>query len=110
MISTAPLHLTADSFAAAVATSHDRPVLVDFWAPWCGPCKAQAPILDRLASSIGERAVIAKLDMDEAPDAAGQFNVRSIPTLIVFRHGKEAARFVGAQSAATLAAALEAAA
>ena len=110
MTTTTPLHLTAVSFAAAVATSYDRPVLVDFWAPWCGPCKAQAPVLDQLANSVGERAVIAKLDVDEAPDAAGQFNVRSIPTLIVFRHGKEAARFVGAQSAATLAAALDAAA
>lgn len=110
MISTLPLHLTADSFTAAVATSYDRPVLVDFWAPWCGPCKAQAPILDQLANSVGERAVVAKLDVDEAPGAAGQFNVRSIPTLIVFRHGKEAARFVGAQSATTLSAALDAAA
>jgi thioredoxin-like negative regulator of GroEL len=63
-----------------------------------------------LANTIGERAVVAKLDVDEAPAAAAQFNVRSIPTLIVLRHGKEAARFVGLQSAATLAAALDAAA
>ncbi|MBC8009897.1 MAG: thioredoxin [Burkholderiales bacterium] len=104
------LHLTADSFAAAVATSHDRPVLVDFWAPWCGPCKAQAPILDQLANSVGERAVVAKLDVDDAPEASAQFNVRSIPTLIVLRHGREVARFVGVQTAATLTAALAAAA
>lgn len=104
------LHLTADSFTNAIASSHDRPVLVDFWAPWCGPCKSQAPVLDQLANSVGERAVITKLDVDEAPEAAAQFNVRSIPTLIVLRHGTETARFVGTQSAATLAAALAAAA
>ena len=104
------LHLTASSFANAVASSHDRPVLVDFWAPWCGPCKAQAPILDQLAGAVGQSAVITKLDVDEAPEAAAQFNVRSIPTLIVLRHGKETARFVGTQSSAILAAALAAAA
>lgn len=104
------LHLTADSFANAVASSHDRPVLVDFWAPWCGPCKSQAPVLDQLANSVGERAVVTKLDVDEAPEVAAQFGIRSIPTLIVLRHGREAARFVGTQSAATLAAALDAAA
>lgn len=104
-----PVHLTADSFAAAVATSTERPVLVDFWAPWCGPCRAQGPILDQLAASEAGRAVIAKLDVDEAPEVAERFGVRSIPTLLVLRHGAEVARFVGVQSAASLSAALAAA-
>lgn len=102
MTSTLPLHLTDDSFASALAASNDRPVLVDFWAQWCGPCKAQAPILDQVAAAQGERAVIAKLDVDEAPQTAEAHGVRSIPTLLVFRHGREVARLVGLQSAAAL--------
>ena len=109
MTTTLPLHLTTDSFPAAVATSDDRPVLVDFWAPWCGPCRAQGPILDTLAASEGDRSVIAKLDVDEAPGVAETFGVRAIPTLLVLRRGREVARFTGIQSAATLSAALAAA-
>ncbi len=109
MITTLPLHLTSESFPAAVATSDERPVLVDFWAPWCGPCKAQGPILDSLAAAEGGRSVIAKLDVDEAPEVAGTFGVRAIPTLLVLRRGREVARFTGIQSAATLSAALAAA-
>lgn len=109
-MSTSPLHLTAESFGNAVATSHDRPVLVDFWAPWCGPCRAQAPILDQLAASTGDSAVIAKLDVDEAPEIAERFGIRSIPTLLVLRNGTEVKRFVGLQSASDIGAALTAAA
>lgn len=110
MTTTLPLHLTADSFANAVASSNDRPVLVDFWAQWCGPCKAQGPILDQVAAAQGDRAVIAKLDIDDAPEVAEALGVRSIPTLLVFRHGREVARLVGLQSAAALNNALSAAA
>lgn len=110
MTSTLPLHLTADSFAAALGTSQDRPVLVDFWAPWCGPCKAQGPILEQVAAAQGDRVVIAKLDVDEAPEIAEAHGVRSIPTLLVFRHGRETARLVGLQSASALNAALSGAA
>lgn len=110
MTTTLPLHLSADSFANALATSNDRPVLVDFWAQWCGPCKAQSPILDQVAAVQGDRAVIAKLDVDEAAEVAAAHGVRSIPTLLVFRHGREVARLVGLQSAAALNSALGAAA
>jgi thioredoxin 1 len=110
MTATLPLHLTSASFATAVATSNERPVLVDFWAQWCGPCKAQAPILDQVAAAQGDRAVIAKLDVDEASEVAEAHGVRSIPTLLVFRHGREVARLVGLQSAAALNNALGAAA
>lgn len=110
MNTSAPLHLTAESFDNAVATSHDRPVLVDFWAAWCGPCKAQSPILDQLAAATADRAVIAKLDVDEAPEIAERFGIRSIPTLLVLRNGTEVSRLVGLQSASALDAALAAAA
>ena len=110
MTTTLPLHLTADSFANALVTSNDRPVLVDFWAQWCGPCKAQSPILDQVAAAQGDRAVIAKLDIDEASEVTEAHGVRSIPTLLVFRHGREVARLVGLQTAAALSNALGAAA
>lgn len=109
-LDSSPLHLTAQSFADALAVSHERPVLVDFWAVWCGPCKAQSPVLDQMASAFGGKAVVAKVDVDEAPDVAAGCNVRSIPTLVVLRGGREVARFVGLQSAAALSAALVAAA
>jgi thioredoxin len=110
MTTTLPLHLTAASFANALVTSNERPVLVDFWAQWCGPCKAQSPILDQVAAAQGNRVVIAKLDIDDAPEVAEAHGVRSIPTLLVFRHGREVARLVGLQSAAALNNALGAAA
>ena len=103
-------HLTATSFPEMVAASHERPVLVDFWAPWCGPCKALAPILDQLHSSVGDRALVTKLDVDEAPDVASRFNVRAIPTLVLLRHGQEVRRFTGIHDLATLRDALAAAA
>ncbi|MDC7222555.1 MAG: thioredoxin [Spirochaetales bacterium] len=73
-------------------------VLVDFWAPWCGPCRMQGPIVERVAESIGDKAVISKMNVDEEPAAAQKFNVSSIPTIIVFKDGKPAKQFVGVQS------------
>jgi thioredoxin 2 len=90
-----PLVLTDDTFARTIAES-DVPVLVDFYADWCGPCKMMAPYVDELARERMGKALIAKLDTDRNPRTAGSFNIRGIPTTIVFRGGKEAARQTGA--------------
>ena len=91
------LHVTDDNFDAEVLSS-DVPVLVDFWAEWCGPCKMIAPILEEIASEQGEHIQIAKLNVDEAGDIARRFEVMSIPTLIVFDEGVPTKRIVGAKS------------
>jgi thioredoxin len=78
------------------------PVLVDFWAPWCGPCRMVAPVLERLATEYGERLRIVKLNVDEAPDIAARYGVRGIPTLVLFRDGRPLQQIVGAQSADAL--------
>jgi len=75
----------------------DKPVLVDFWAEWCGPCKMIAPVLEEIASEQGEKVQIAKLNVDENPDAARRYEVLSIPTLILFKNGEVERRLVGAK-------------
>lgn len=72
-------------------------VLVDFWAPWCGPCRMQAPVLDKLAASGKINARIVKLNTDESPNTAGNYSIQSIPTLIIFENGREIERLIGAQ-------------
>jgi len=101
------INLTDDNFEAEVLKS-DVPVLVDFYAVWCGPCKMQGPIVTELAEEMaGQPVKIAKLDVDQAPKAAQQFGVQSIPTLIIFKGGKSVETFVGLQPKETLRAKLE---
>jgi thioredoxin 2 len=96
-----PWILTQDSFDRTIAES-DVPVLVDFYADWCGPCKMMAPSIDQLAAARTGSALIAKLNTDLAQATSQRFNVRSIPTTIVFRVGKESSRVTGAVAYAEL--------
>ena len=89
------LHLDANNFEAEVIKS-SVPVLVDFWAQWCGPCTMIAPVIDQLAAELQGKLKVGKVNVDEAPDLAGQFNVMSIPTLLVFKDGKPVDQIVGA--------------
>ncbi len=88
--------LTTSTFDEIIASA-DTPVVVDFWAEWCGPCKMIAPILSEIASEQSGKVTIAKLNVDENPDLAMRFNVMSIPTLLVFNNGEVAKRLVGAK-------------
>ena len=99
------LELTESNFAAETKSGL---VLVDFWAPWCGPCRMQTPILEQIVGKV-PGAKIAKLNVDDAGAIAAQFEVMSIPTLLIFKDGRKVKQFVGVQQAATLVAALEAA-
>jgi thioredoxin 1 len=89
-----PVHLTDANFAAEVARY--PLILVDFWAPWCGPCRMVAPVIDQLAKEYSGRVVFGKLNVDESPQVAGSFGVQSIPTMMVFRGGKAVDVMVGA--------------
>lgn len=93
--------LTADTFDEAVGSATE-PLVVDFWAEWCGPCKMIAPILDEIAAEQAGKLQVAKLNVDEAPDIARRFEVMSIPTLLVFRDGQVAKRLVGAKGKSQL--------
>jgi thioredoxin len=91
-----------------VAASSLKPVLVDAWAEWCGPCRMIAPVLDQLAAESNGRYKIAKLNVDENPRTASQFNIRSIPTMLIFKNGKLVDQIVGVQSKQAIAARLAA--
>ena len=87
---------TSDASFAQDVLKSDKPVLLDFWAEWCGPCKMIAPILDELAGVYADRVRIAKLNIDENPQTPPKFGIRGIPTLILFKNGVPAAQKVGA--------------
>ena len=100
-MSDAITHVTDDSFEQEVLNA-DRPVLVDYWAAWCGPCKMIAPVLDELAQEYGDKVKICKMDVDENKETPTKFNIRGIPTLMVFKNGNAEGTKVGALNKAQL--------
>lgn len=100
------VHVTDDTFEAEVLGS-EQPVLVDYWAEWCGPCKMIAPILDEVANEYADKLKIAKLNIDENPATPPKYGIRGIPTLILFRNGAPEATKVGALSKSQLASFLD---
>ncbi|NNC64477.1 MAG: thioredoxin [Gammaproteobacteria bacterium] len=101
MSATQPVTLTDETFDTTVAQS-DQPVLVDFWAPWCGPCRMVGPVIEALAGEYDGKARIAKLNVDENPQVSRRLNIRSIPTLMVFKGGELVETVVGARPKAQL--------
>ena len=108
MASTAVFEFTDANFAAEAMQS-DQPVLVDFWAEWCGPCRMLAPTIDELAGEYEGRAKVGKLDVDANKEVATQFGIMSIPTVLVLKNGELVKKFVGLSGKDDLAAALDSA-
>jgi thioredoxin 1 len=100
------LDLKESTFQDAISTG-DAPVVVDFWAPWCGPCKAIAPILEEIAQEQGDKVKICKVNVDEESAIAGKYNIRAIPTLLIFKDGKMVEQVVGLSSKDDLVSKLE---
>jgi thioredoxin len=104
--STAPIIVTDATFPTAVLQS-DKPVLLDCWAPWCGPCRMVAPVMDQLAAESAGQYIVAKLNTDENPRTASQFHIDAIPTMLLFHRGQLIDRIVGLQPKQVLQARLE---
>ena len=96
------VHTSDEAFEADVINA-DKPVLVDYWAEWCGPCKMIAPIIEEIAAEYGEKIKIAKFNIDENPETPPKYNIRGIPTLMLFKNGNVEATKVGAVSKSQLA-------
>ena len=94
-------HFSNDTFQSEVLQG-SGPILVDFWAPWCGPCKMLGPVIDGLADELSGKAVVGKVNIDDEPDLAAKYGVVTIPTIILFKDGQEVNRLVGVQSKLTL--------
>ena len=97
-----PTMKTTDADFAADVLASDLPVLVDFWAEWCGPCKAIGPALEEISEAMGDKVAIAKLNIDENPSTPQTYNVRGIPTLLIFKNGEVAAEKIGAMPKSSL--------
>ncbi len=95
------VHVTDANFEDAVI-GNQQTVLVDFWAPWCGPCRAVAPLLEEIADEFGDQLVVAKVNVDDSPQVAATMKIRSIPTLVLFRDGDVIAQQTGASSLSEL--------
>lgn len=100
-------HLSEDNFKRLVLES-DKPVLVDFWAEWCGPCRMLAPVIEELSDELDGVARVCKLDVDEAGETAAAYGVMSVPTVIIFKDGRECERLVGYRARKDLEAAVRA--
>ena len=97
-----PTRKTTDADFATDVLASDLPVLVDFWAEWCGPCKAIGPALEEISEAMGDKVAIAKLNIDENPSTPQTYNVRGIPTLLIFKNGEVAAEKIGAMPKSAL--------
>jgi thioredoxin 1 len=95
------IELNSETFKENTS-QNDKITMVDFWAPWCGPCKIIGPIVDELANEYGDKAIIAKLNVDENPEIAAQLGIRNIPTILFFKNGEVVDKLVGMNSKSTL--------